>query len=69
MRRPNPLDLKVSALEKNDIKAPKQRHVTDSVCHAYIASRVLHILHLKSQIGQVRIWTVLRLKLGSRMTH
>ena len=29
--------------------------MTDLVCHAHIVSRVLCILHLKSQIGQTRI--------------
>ena len=41
----------------------------DSVCCALIVSKVLCILQLKSQIDQVRIGKVLRLKQGNRLTH
>ena len=70
MRRPSTLDTKVSELDKIDIKAPiLTTALTNSVCHALIVSRVLCILHLKSQIGPVRIGIVPRLRQGKRLIH
>ena len=72
-RRPNTLDTKVSESDRVNIKAPILTRACDSFrasgYSAHIVSRVPCILHLKSQIGQVRIGMVLRPRLGSRIIH
>ena len=70
MRGPITPDTQVFEPDKVDIRAPIPTKLCDRFSyHAHIASRVLHILHLESQIGHVRIGTVQRPRLGSRMTH
>ena len=45
------------------------KHVTDLDCHALIVSRVLCILHPKSQTDPTRTGTALKIKQKKRLTY